>query len=166
MIYYINIKQSKAKQSKAKQSHNCLLNNYLKFLFQKYFFNLVKSFLTSINFLSAFIRLAKIFSFIKEKQNLCSFLITKKNHAKGGQSSKITSFCQKEAKTTPFRIRNSLVKTFSQYSESPSLRVGLKPVFDERSNLFGVDCHADKSARNDKFKIYNDNKNKLVRKLI
>ena len=50
---------SKAKQSKAKQSHNCLLNNNFKFLFQKYFFNLVKSFLTSINFLSAFIRLAK-----------------------------------------------------------------------------------------------------------
>ncbi len=48
------------KQSKAKQSHNCLLNNnYLKFLFQKYFFNLVKTFLTSINFLSVFIRFAK-----------------------------------------------------------------------------------------------------------
>ena len=93
---------SKAKQSKAKQSHNCLLNNdYLKFLFQKYFLNLVKSFLTSINFLSAFIRFAKIISFIKEKQNLCSFLITKKNHTKGGQSSKITSFCQKEARLKP-----------------------------------------------------------------
>ena len=40
-----------------------------------------------------------------------------------------------EAKTTPFRIRNSLVKIFSQYSESPSLSVGLKPVFYEQSNL-------------------------------
>ncbi len=53
--------------------------------------------------------------FYKRIQNSCSFLITKKNQ-------KITSFCQKEAKTTPFRIRNSLVKTFSQYLESPSLR--------------------------------------------
>ena len=55
---------SKAKQSKAKQSHNCLLNNdYLKFLFQKYFFNLVKTFLTLIkfNFISL---LKKNFSFI------------------------------------------------------------------------------------------------------
>ncbi len=41
---------SKAKQSKAKQSYNCLLNNYFKFLFQKYFLHLVKTFLTSINF--------------------------------------------------------------------------------------------------------------------
>ena len=43
------VKQSKAKQSKAKQSKAklelYLLNNF-KFLFQKYFFNLVKSFLT------------------------------------------------------------------------------------------------------------------------
>ena len=36
--------------SKAKQSYNCLLNNYFKFLFQKYFLHLVKTFLTSINF--------------------------------------------------------------------------------------------------------------------
>ena len=48
-------KQSKAKQSKAKQSKAKLLlylltNNYFKFLFQKYFLNLVKSFLTSITF--------------------------------------------------------------------------------------------------------------------
>ena len=44
------VKQSKAKQSKAKQSHNYILNNYFKFLFQKYFLNLVKSFLTLIKF--------------------------------------------------------------------------------------------------------------------
>ena len=48
-------KQSKAKQSKAKQSKAKLLlylltNNYFKFLFQKYFLNLVKSFLTLIKF--------------------------------------------------------------------------------------------------------------------
>ena len=55
-------KQSKAKQSKAKQSHNCLLNNNFKFYifqFLKAFkflsvsillHNLVKPFLTSINF--------------------------------------------------------------------------------------------------------------------
>ena len=135
-----------------------------------------------INFLSAFIRLAKIFSFIKEKQNLCSFLITKKNHAKGGQSSKITSFCQKEAKTTPFRIRNSLVKTFSQYSESLSLR----GVSRSNPNLIKFNFYnlislinkfytkwiatpslaksrqSPRSARNDKFKIYNDNKNNFA----
>ena len=40
-----------------------------------------------------------------------------------------------DKKTTPFRIRNSLVKIFSQYLESPSLRVGLKHVFDELRNL-------------------------------
>ena len=55
-------KQSKAKQSKAKQSHNYILNNNFKFYifqFLKAFkflsvsillHNLVKSFLTSINF--------------------------------------------------------------------------------------------------------------------
>ena len=47
------VKQSKAKQSKAKQSKAklvlYLLNNF-KFLFQKYFFYLVKSFLTLIKF--------------------------------------------------------------------------------------------------------------------
>ena len=36
--------------SKAKQSYNYILNNYFKFLFQKYFLNLVKTFLTSITF--------------------------------------------------------------------------------------------------------------------
>ena len=44
---------SKAKQSKAKQSKACIVsltNNYFKFLFQKYFLNLVKSFLTLIKF--------------------------------------------------------------------------------------------------------------------
>ena len=49
------VKQSKAKQSKAKQSKAKLLlyiliYNYFKFLFQKYFLNLVKSFLTLIKF--------------------------------------------------------------------------------------------------------------------
>ena len=43
-------KQSKAKQSKAKLLLYLLTNNYFKFLFQKYFLNLVKSFLTSITF--------------------------------------------------------------------------------------------------------------------
>ena len=53
------VKQSKAKQSKAKPVLYLLNNNYFKFLFQKYFLNLVKSFLTSINFLTVFIRFAK-----------------------------------------------------------------------------------------------------------
>ena len=44
------VKQSKAKQSKAKLLLYLLTNNYFKFLFQKYFLNLVKSFLTSITF--------------------------------------------------------------------------------------------------------------------
>ena len=39
------------------------------------------------------------------------FFVKKRNKAKPA-----------EAKTTPFRIRNSLIKTFLQYSESPSLR--------------------------------------------
>ena len=43
-------KQSKAKQSKAKLLLYLLTNNYFKFLFQKYFLNLVKSFLTLIKF--------------------------------------------------------------------------------------------------------------------
>ena len=43
-------KQSKAKQSKAKPLLYILIYNYFKFLFQKYFLNLVKSFLTSITF--------------------------------------------------------------------------------------------------------------------
>ena len=47
------VKQSKAKQSKAKQSKAklilyFLINNYFKFLFQKYSLNLVKYFLTLI----------------------------------------------------------------------------------------------------------------------
>ena len=44
------VKQSKAKQSKAKLLLYLLTNNYFKFLFQKYFLNLVKSFLTLIKF--------------------------------------------------------------------------------------------------------------------
>ena len=43
-------KQSKAKQSKAKLLLYILIYNYFKFLFQKYFLNLVKSFLTLIKF--------------------------------------------------------------------------------------------------------------------
>ena len=55
VILLSKAKQSKAKQSKAKQSKAKLLlylltNNYFKFLFQKYFLNLVKSFLTLIKF--------------------------------------------------------------------------------------------------------------------
>ena len=41
---------SKAKQSKAKLLLYLLTNNYFKFLFQKYFLNLVKSLLTLIKF--------------------------------------------------------------------------------------------------------------------
>ena len=116
--------------------HNYILNNNFKFYIYQFF--------RTLEFLSGFIRFAKIISFIKETQNLCSFLITKKNHAKGGQSSKIDFFLSKRNKAkarfqrkTPFRIRNSLVKTFLQYSESPSLRGFAK----NRSNLFFVDCH-------------------------
>ena len=55
VILLSKAKQSKAKQSKAKQSKAKLLlyiliYNYFKFLFQKYFLNLVKSFLTLIKF--------------------------------------------------------------------------------------------------------------------
>ncbi len=60
---------SKAKQSKAKQSHNYILNNYFKFLFQKYFLHLVKTFLTSITFDSL------------SERNLC--LVIKKFYSKG-----------------------------------------------------------------------------------
>ena len=48
VILLSKAKQSKAKQSKAKLVFY-LLNNF-KFLFQKYFLNLVKSFLTLIKF--------------------------------------------------------------------------------------------------------------------
>ena len=41
---------SKAKQSKAKLLLYILIYNYFNFLFQKYFLNLVKSFLTLIKF--------------------------------------------------------------------------------------------------------------------
>ena len=46
VILLSKAKQSKAKQSKAKQSYYYifLTNNYFKFLFQKYFLNLVKLF--------------------------------------------------------------------------------------------------------------------------
>ncbi|WP_432632687.1 hypothetical protein [Brachyspira sp.] len=76
-------------------------------------------------------------SFIKESKSSYFFEWQKSKHAKGGQSSKTISFFVKkrnkakarfQRKTTPFRIRNSLVKLFLQYSESPSLRV-------KRSNL-------------------------------
>ena len=47
----INNKYCKfVKQSKAKQLLYILIYNYFKFLFQKYFLNLVKSFLTLIKF--------------------------------------------------------------------------------------------------------------------
>ena len=55
--------------SKAKQSHNYILNNYFKFLFQKYFLHLVKTFLTSITFDSL------------SERNLC--LVIKKFYSKG-----------------------------------------------------------------------------------
>ena len=54
VILLSKAKQSKAKQSKAKQSKAKLLlyilTNNFKFLSQKYFLDLVKSFLTFINF--------------------------------------------------------------------------------------------------------------------
>ena len=50
VILLSKAKQSKAKQSKAKLLLYLLTNNYFKFLFQKYFLNLVKSFLTLIKF--------------------------------------------------------------------------------------------------------------------
>ena len=50
VILLSKAKQSKAKQSKAKLLLYLLSNNYFKFLFQKYFLNLVKSFLTLIKF--------------------------------------------------------------------------------------------------------------------
>ena len=81
---------------------------------QKFNINLVKSFLS-------FIKESKssyFFEWQKSKQKTISFFVKKRNK-----------------KTTPFRIQNSLVKIFSKYSESPSLSVGLKPVFEERSNL-------------------------------
>ena len=43
VILLSKAKQSKAKQSKAKLLLYLLTNNYFKFLFQKYFLNLVKS---------------------------------------------------------------------------------------------------------------------------
>ena len=61
-------------------------------------------------------------------------------------------------------------KIFSQYSESPSLRgfvaVGV-PLAKNRSNLLYLDCYAytksgQTPARNDKFKIYNDDKNNFA----
>ena len=73
--------------------------------------------------------------FYKRIQILRSFFYREK------RTKKATSFCQKEAKTTPFRIRNSLIKIFSQYLESPSLRVRLKSDFVERSNIYKLDCH-------------------------
>ena len=42
------VKQSKAKQSKAKPILYFLINNYFKFLFQKYYLNLVKYFFQGV----------------------------------------------------------------------------------------------------------------------
>mgnify|MGYP000584018630 CR=1 FL=1 len=53
-----------------KQSMNCIFinNNYFKFIFQKYFFNLVKSFLTFTKFiLDGFLRKRKISCLIINK---------------------------------------------------------------------------------------------------
>ena len=78
----------------------------------------------------------KFYEFIS--QSFYSFLSGKKvSTPKADSRQKPFLFFVKKRnkKTTPFRIRNSLVKIFSKYLESPSLRVGLKPVFDERSNL-------------------------------
>ena len=75
---------SKAKQSKAKQSHNCLLNNNFKFYISQFLkafkflnvsillHNLVKTFLTSINF----------DSLSRKIKNPC--LVINKNFFKGG----------------------------------------------------------------------------------
>ena len=69
VILLSKAKQSKAKQSKAKLLLYLLTNNYFKFLFQKYFLHLVKTFLTSINFDSL------------SERNLC--LVIKKFYSKG-----------------------------------------------------------------------------------
>ena len=56
------------KQSKAKLELYLLNNNYFKFIFQKYFFNLVKSFLTLTKFiLDGFLRIRKISCLIINK---------------------------------------------------------------------------------------------------
>ena len=121
---------------------NYILNNNFKFYIYQFF--------RALKNLSVFIRFAKIISFIKEskssyffewqksKQKTISFFIKKRNKAKARFQRK-----------TPFRIRNLLVKTFLQYSESPSLRGFAK----NRSNLFSGLLHF---VRNDKFKISND----------
>ena len=67
--------------------HNYILNNNFKFYIFQFF--------RTLEFLSGFIRFAKIFSFIKESKSSCSFFVEKKNHATGGQSSKIYFFLSK-----------------------------------------------------------------------
>ena len=80
-----------------------------------------------------------IFTFYKVGQN--SFLLFCRQKSK----QKTVSFCQKEKKTTPFRIWYSTCKNISHYLESLSLRV-------KRSNpniiasLF-LDCFGSKAPR-------------------
>ena len=96
------------------------LNNNFKFYIFQFF--------RAVNFLSV-----SFLSFVKESKSSCSFFVEKKNHAKGGQSSKTISFCQKEdkarlkspqseacfqRKTTPFRIHNSVFMGLLQFIEN------------------------------------------------
>ena len=108
LAYYNFVKQSKAKQSKA-----CIvsLTNNLNFYILQFF-------------------KALYFFFYKENESSCSFFYREKRTTLTvGSSQKAISFLSKKkqakarrAKTTPFRIRNSLIKIFLQYLESLSLR--------------------------------------------
>ena len=91
--------------------------------------------------------------------------MAKKNHAKAGMLPKTTSFFVKKRskKTTPFRIRNSLVKTFSQYSESPSLRgdsrinpIKIKFYFEIINSINSGLLQFINKSRNDEFVDCND----------
>ncbi|WP_236847293.1 hypothetical protein, partial [Brachyspira catarrhinii] len=83
---------------------------------------------------------ALYFFFYKENESSCSFFYREKRTKKA-----ISFLSKKKQKTTPFRIRNSLIKIFSQYLESLSLRGFIK----NRSNPIYLDCHA--YARNDNY---------------
>ena len=96
--------------------HHYILNNNFKFYIYQFF--------RTLEFLSVFVRFAKIISFIKENQNLCSFFVEKKNHATGGQSPKTISFFVKKRTTPQAGSRQKLLLFVKK-------KQGLQPAFSE-----------------------------------
>ena len=99
-----NATQRNATQRNA--NHHYILNNNFKFYIYQFF--------RTLEFLSVFVRFAKIISFVKESKSSYFFEWQKSKHATGGQSPKTISFFVKKSgqKNNYNRITKSIRKNF------------------------------------------------------